>query len=301
MRVAALDFGSNTFLLLIAEVDSEGVVKDVLVDECIVTRLAEGVSQTKKICSAAFERAEKCFIKFSESLQKYPVQKIQAVATSAARDAENGADFFALAKRYNIPVDIISGAKEAELTYLGARANPLAEGSCVVDVGGGSTEIISCAGGEITGHSLDLGCVRLTEMFIDNHPTLPAEILSIDKYIDAELEKYKDKLPVIAETIVGVAGTPTTLAAMDLAIKFNADKIDDYKLSLLALEQWRERIAKLDLPGRLDLVGMNPGREDVIIAGISILIKAMKFFNLTELFVSTRGVRYGLASQLGKK
>jgi exopolyphosphatase/guanosine-5'-triphosphate,3'-diphosphate pyrophosphatase len=299
MRVASLDLGSNTFLLLIAEEDKSGKFK-VLHDECVVTRLSEGVNKTKMLSAKALERAEACFEKFSETINKYGVEKVFGVATSAARDAKNGQDFFNLAHKYKIPLQIISGQREAELTYKGSIQN-FPEGSCVVDIGGGSTEIIAKINNRIQGMSLNLGCVRLTEMFINQHPTPVNEIQEARKYIQQVINENKSQLPQNINQIIAVAGTPTTLAAMDLNIEFVREKVEGYIISLDDLKRWLKKLGELSLPDRLKLKGLSPGREDVIIIGVLILIEVLDFFKKSEMIVSTQGVRYGLAFELLKK
>lgn len=299
MRVAALDLGSNTFLLLIANVSSKGVIEKVLCDEVRVTRLAEGVNQTKKLSSQALDRAEKCLQEYSKIIGKYQVEKVQAVATSAARDASNSEKFFELAKKYNIPVEIIAGDKEAELTFHGAVDGSPEQGTVVIDIGGGSTEIIGISNNKVKGFSLNIGSVRLTEMFISNHPTPTSELYELQTYIKNQLELNKVHLPSNGYKIIAVAGTPTTLAALDLQQRFSAKDIEGYSLSKDTLTSWLSRLSQLSLEERLMLQGMEKGREDVIIAGLSILKITTEFFCADSITVSTKGVRYGLASKLG--
>lgn len=301
MKVAALDLGSNTFLLLVAEVDSQGKVLEVLEDECRITRLSEGVNQTKEISSAAFHRAEEALKEFSKIISKLKIDKVKAVATSAARDAKNSSQFFQLAQKYNIPIDIISGELEAKLTYSGALEGRSEEGVTIIDVGGGSTEIIGVTNGEIKGFSLDIGSVRLTEMFITQHPTPESEIRSIQNYVSEHLNIYNSKLPQNTQKVIAVAGTPTTLAAMSLQTAFSSDVINSYKMSLADLRNHIRQLSPLSLTQRMSIKGMDKGREDVIIAGACILLKTTEHLGVNEITVSTKGVRYGLASEMGKQ
>ena len=204
MKVAALDLGSNTFLLLITEVNSKGEIENVLHDEAVVTRLSEGVNETKLLASSALDRAEKCFSSFSATIKKLSVQKVYAVATSAARDAKNSELFFDLAAKFDIPLRVISGQEEAELTFLGALGSQNNEGKCVIDIGGGSTEIMAAVENKIVGKSMDIGCARLTEKFISSHPTPMEELDKIENFIAAEFSKNVENLPKNIDQLIAV-------------------------------------------------------------------------------------------------
>ncbi|MCB0355964.1 MAG: Ppx/GppA family phosphatase, partial [Bdellovibrionales bacterium] len=293
MRVAALDLGSNTFLLLIAELDQQGRVQRVLIDECVVTRLSEGVNKTQRLGDQALQRAEKCLSQFSKIIKQHKVEKIQAVATSAARDAENSSLFFALAEKYKIPIEIISGQKEAELTYFGALGASPEKYTSVIDIGGGSTEIIGDTGSGIKAKSINIGSVRLTEKFISQHPVPKAELTQLQDYIKDQLQQNREDLPAKTNILVAVAGTPTTLAAMDLQIEFAADQVEAYILTRERLSYWIDKLAAMPISERLQVKGLSVGREDVIIAGMSILLMTMQFLHCEKVIVSTKGVRYG--------
>lgn len=301
MKVAALDLGSNTFLLLIAEVNSKGEIEKVFTDECHITRLAEGVNKTHVFSKEALKRANESLRLFSSRITEVGVDKIQAVATSAARDAKNSEDFFSITNKYNIPVDIISGSHEASLTYSGALGLESTEDICVIDVGGGSTEIIGKNKDDIKGTSINLGSVRLTEMFITQHPTPWSEVVQMHLFIEKQLAQHSNMLPTNSYAVVAVAGTPTTLAAIDLAIEYSSENIEGYVLPLEKIKELIETLSTLSLEERLLIKGMDKGREDVILAGASILYKTSQFLGVKEVRVSTKGVRFGLASQMGKQ
>ncbi len=188
MKVAALDLGSNTFLCLIAEVTANGIEK-IYHDAVEVVRLGQGLSQSKNFHPDALARADLCFKKFSEIIKEQKPEKILAMATSAARDAENKSQLFELGQKYNIPIEIIPGDQEADITYQGAVSGLKAQKQnyLILDIGGGSTEFIF---GEdqkrLAGKSFDIGCVRLTEKFISAQPTPLNELKSASDYIEKQ-------------------------------------------------------------------------------------------------------------------
>lgn len=189
MKVAALDLGSNTFLLLIAEVENGKIVR-VYHDECQVTRLAQGVDASREFHSEALARAKKCLDDYGKTIRQHRPARLLAVATSAARDAKNKDEFFNIAHEAGIPVKVISGVLEARLTFRGAVDDLVADRRCrVVDIGGGSTEYI-VGGGEHQpiGQSLDMGCVRLTEKFISTHPVPEEELGNMRAAIRGQLD-----------------------------------------------------------------------------------------------------------------
>ncbi len=293
MKIAALDLGSNTFLCLICEVKNNQISK-VYSDQVEVVRLGQDLQKTKKIHPDALSRAKKCLEKFSEIIQKEKPDRILAMATSAARDAENKQELFKICQDLNIPLEIIAGEKEAEITYQGAISKtPSEKNRLVIDIGGGSTEFIFGSGSKlIQGQSLNIGCVRLTEKFISAQPTTENEVTELKKFISNEISKINSSGLKIDE-VLAVAGTPTTLAAVEIG-KFQVDIIDGYIFKLDRLEKWLSELIPLSIAEKI-LKGFPEGRADVILVGLIILIEALKYFNKDRLVVSTRGVRYGVA------
>lgn len=296
MKVAALDLGTNTFLCLIAEVEN-GKIENILSDRAKVVRLGQGVDKNKVFHADALKRVDACLQDFQKEIEAASVDKVLAVATSAARDVENRQEFFDIANKYGIEPEIISGQREAELTFLGGvcdRDNH--EGLMVVDVGGGSTEIIFKSQ-EVRGESLDIGGVRITERFFTKHPIPAEELQKAEAYVAEKIEDYKNRFlkNTSIEEIVAVAGTPTTLASMVLGKEFDADQIHSFKLKLSDLISWKDRLAEMSVEDRCQLVGLDPGRADIIVAGTIILKAVLEKFNRDEMTVSIRGVRYGLA------
>jgi exopolyphosphatase/guanosine-5'-triphosphate,3'-diphosphate pyrophosphatase len=294
MRVAALDLGSNTSLLLIVEVAGQ-TVQRVLHDETTITRLGQGVHHDRKLHSEALARMDACLSRYQKTILEHKCEKVIAVATSAARDVRNGDKLIDLGKKYGIPIHIISGAREAELTYNGALSDRSdRDGLAVVDVGGGSTEIITSHDKQVQSCSINIGSVRLTELCVHSDPLSLAEQKQLYDYVAKEIVAHRLPVTPIRE-VVAVAGTPTTLAALTLGRPFAEEWVHGFKLSAQKLGEWVERLARMPLPERAQLPGMQAGRADVIVVGAMILAGVMQALNKQEMTVSTRGVRYGVA------
>lgn len=296
MRVAALDLGSNTFILLIADVEKEKL--QVVLDETKIVRLGQNLFETKSFHPDALKRADVCLGEFSKLIKKHKVDKTVSAATSASRDAKNKEEFFALGAKHEIPINVISGDDEARLTYLGAGGRIKGgEKIIVIDVGGGSTEVVGKNKlDEVCKHSFDLGCVRLNEKFLTKHPVIDSELNALKEFIAKTLSEKKDFLQSIAgQKIVAVAGTPTTVADIIHGGGFNKDKIQNYFIGLDEWESLLHRLQKLSLEERIKIPGMTKGREDVIISGMIILLQLTKILGQKGFYVSTQGVRYGLA------
>ena len=306
-KIASLDLGSNTFLMLIATVDG-GQIKEVFVDESEVVRLGQGIHQNKKFHFEALIRAENCLKNYAALIKNHGVDKVVAVATSAARDAVNKEELLSMGRGLGIPITIISGDEEALLTYKGSTfdLNQIAGSThntreyAVIDIGGGSTEILGLdKNGNVCGCSLDIGSVRLTEMFLHHDPITEGEMGEMDKYIDKCLQEKSSLFPK-AKKLVAVAGTPTTLSAVVQGIEFDEHRIHGHMLALDQVMGYRGVLGAQSLALRKQVKGMDSRRADVIVAGISILGKFIQFLGVKEILVSTKGIRYGLAlSPLG--
>ncbi len=294
MRVAALDLGSNTTLLLIAEVEG-GAIQSVVHDETRITKLGQGVHASRKFHPDALSRMRECLADYGQKIKAHQCEKVIAVATSAARDVSNGHELIEMAQGFGIPVHIIAGQREAELTFRGALSDRSStEGAAVVDVGGGSTEIIFANDGRARGQSIDVGSVRLSEMFISTHPIRSEEINKVSAYVAEQFAKVELSASAVKE-IVAVAGTPTTLACLEQKKDFAVDRVNGYNLSLGQIEEWIRRLAAMTVEEREKLPGMEPKRSDVIVVGSLILAGAVRALKQRQVTVSTRGVRYGVA------
>jgi len=310
MRVAALDLGSNTFLCLICEVvstasttagqgPSSQKIRTIYSDQIEIVRLGQGLSTSKKFHPEALSRAKACLENFKKTIDTHRPDRILAMATSAARDAENQNELFKICKDLEIPLEIIPGHKEAEITYQGAISGQKTsdQKKLILDIGGGSTEFIFGQADHIlNATSVNIGCVRLTEKYILNQPTTAADIQICRKFIIESLLQIPNHEP---KQILAVAGTPTTLAAVELGA-FLPEKIEGYELTLPQLEAWLQRLQPLSVQEKIQL-GFPAGRADVILVGVLILIESLKNFNLTKIIISTRGVRHGVALEIADR
>lgn len=308
MKVAALDLGSNTFLCLICEVEDDKIVQ-IYHDEVQVVRLGQGFgketnieSKQKQFHPEALARADACLKKFEQTISLFKPEKTLAMATSAARDAENKEALFQLGQKHYIPIEIIPGHLEAQITYQGATSGlKNFEQILVVDIGGGSTEFVLGTETQIQfAESLDIGCVRLTEKFIHQQPTPQQQVDQATAYIKKNLEQLKSKITNLDRfEILAVAGTPTSIVTAEIG-QFDAEKIDGYRLNKTQLINWRQKLLKSSVPEKIKM-GIPAGRADVILIGVLILLEALNTFNKDELIVSTRGVRHGVALEMGRR
>ncbi len=298
MKVAAIDCGTNTTLLLIAEIEN-GRIEKVFRDEIVTTRLGQDVSKTKRLHPEALARMDECLKRYSEIISCEKPERILCVATSAARDVSNASELFAIGEHYGIPIHVIEGEIEARMTFDGATFDRVEkDGLCVIDVGGGSTEIIGSHSGRLVGKSVNVGSVRLTEMFVTRYPTPQDEVQRLFEYATQKFDAASDDLPKgpIRE-VIAVAGTPTTLAAVLQNKKYSEHAVHGFKINCATLEDWVYRFAKMDLKTRMNVTGMDKKRADVIVAGTAVLLAALRALRVDAMTVSVRGVRYGIALQ----
>lgn len=294
MRVAALDLGSNTSLLLIAEVEG-GVIKRVLHDETRVTKMGQGVHANRRLHPEALDRLNECFRSYAQTIKDHACEKVVAVATSAARDVSNGEELFKLGRAHGIPIHIISGEKEAQLTFRGALCDRHSvDDIAVIDVGGGSTEVINVRAQIPTGTSVDVGSVRLTELFVTEHPIPQSQLDLVSRYCRQAFSQVALPKRDIKE-VVAVAGTPTTLAAVEQRQEFREDLVHGFTLTVPMIESWIDKMKSMTVEQREQLRGMQPKRADVIVTGSIILAEALRALGHSQATVSTRGVRYGVA------
>jgi len=301
MKVAALDLGSNTFLCLIAEIENQKIQK-IYSDQVEIVRLGQDVNKTKMLHPEALIRAKKALENFKKTIDVEKPEAILAMATSAARDSNNRHELFQICSDLNIPLEIIPGDQEAEITYKGSTSGQIdfENQQLVIDIGGGSTEFIIGSHQKLRlSQSLNIGCVRLTEQFISEQPTPHAEIEKLTLHIHEQIQKFALKNTRPLQQILAVAGTPTTIAAVELGY-FDSTKIDGYVLTLDGLTKWLNKVIPLTIDEKIQL-GFPKGRADVIVVGLIILIETMKIFNLNQLKVSTRGVRFGIALELAQR
>jgi len=295
MQVAVLDIGTNTVLLLIADLDA-GTIR-VLRDDHAIARLGEGVDRTRNINEEAFQRFLKVLQSHLSTCEKYDVQRVVAIGTSALRDAENRDDILRRAtEATGVEIEVLSGEEEALWTYRGAIAGQQVQGKIsVLDIGGGSTEISSGFNGNFEqGISLDIGAVRITERYFATNPITREAAITAREMIRQTFSRMKR--PHV-EKLIAVAGTPTTLAAMHQELgAFDTSKVHGYTLHPKAIDQLLDILLRTDTKTLIDLYpAINKARADILPAGTLILREAMEFLGAGAVQVSTLGLRYGIA------
>jgi exopolyphosphatase/guanosine-5'-triphosphate,3'-diphosphate pyrophosphatase len=285
MRVAAIDLGTNTTRLLVADV-SDGKVTEVS-RRTEITRLGEGVDTRRKLLPLPMARVRNVLADYRRELETLGAERALLVATSAVRDAENGEAFLGeIEWSYGFTTRLLSGDEEAELTLRGVGA--VDERTVVVDIGGGSTELIRAA----TRISTDLGSVRLTERYLASDPPTGEELEALSTAVRTELDRHG----LAATRGIGVAGTITSLAALDLGLaEYDADRVHGHRLSSEGVQAQLDRLAALPLAERREVPGLEPERAPVIVAGAVILREVMRHFRLPEIEVSERDILDGAA------
>jgi exopolyphosphatase/guanosine-5'-triphosphate,3'-diphosphate pyrophosphatase len=315
MRVATIDIGTNSVLLLVAERRNGAVVP--VLERATITRLGRGVDKTRVFDPAAVEATLACLAAYAEEIRGAGVTRVDVVGTSAMRDARGGEDFRdRAAALLGVAPRIISGHEEAELTFAGALSGLEIEGPALVfDLGGGSTELIR---GEVragvstlaSALSIDVGSVRLTERCLPSDPPSTAEIAEVRRTTRALLDAALVTLgapvtpvaPEPAAQLVGVAGTVTTLAAYALGVApYDPSRIHGARISAETIARSAHDLAALTVAQRRALPTIDPKRADVIVAGAVITDEILTWsrpFTRGDLLVSDRGVRWGLAARL---
>jgi exopolyphosphatase/guanosine-5'-triphosphate,3'-diphosphate pyrophosphatase len=294
-KVASIDIGTNTILLLIAEVEGEKITP--LYEMETVVGLGRGVQKDGILMTGAIHRGLQTLSQYSERCREMNVQKIFAVGTSALREAKNSAEFLRLVKeKLNLSIEVISGEEEARLSFL-AVAKDLREVNeliLVVDVGGGSTEFILGRGNQIDQWiSLPLGSVRFTEQFLHSDPVREEEWNTMEekiRYLLVNIPHSQEPLSTVA-----VGGTATTLASVEQGLEeFIPKKIHHFVLRKEALRNQLLVYRSKTIEERRKIPGLPGARADVILAGGAILYLAMEELNCPSVLISSHGVRQGL-------
>jgi len=299
-RVAVVDIGSNSTRLLVAEVDG-GSLRE-LQRESIVTRLGEGVDATGRLGDEPQQRVFAALDGYAEAIDRHGAQVRTAVLTSAVRDAANGAEFTtAVRERYGLDARTLSGDDEARLTFLGATAardrddpTPL----LVIDIGGGSTELVMGAGGAVDFHvSTQVGVVRHTERHLHTDPPNRAELEALAADARGAIEAaVPATIRERAGAAVAVAGTATSCAAIDLALDpYDPERVEGHVLPRGRLEELRDRLAAVPLAERRGVTGLDPARAPTIVAGVQVLLEVLAAFGLDGVAVSERDILWGVA------
>ena len=287
-KVASIDLGTNTCLLLVLDGDH------VLHDESNVVRLGQGVDQNQKLNTEAMARTFQCLQKYAEIVRKLGIEPLQVVAvgTAQARDAKNASEFFTKIKNeIGFQFKVLTGDGEAKATFVGAALPGMDVSKIVVmDIGGGSTEIVNFNGGR----SLNIGAVRMTERYLKSDPVTDEEFWKCESAIDEALQEMKNKVDP-SNSFVAVAGTAVTLAMLQLGLKdFDRKQIDGFELSRGDAHRIVEELKWRTVEERKSMIGMEPKRADVILAGSLIFWRALEVFGFEKVLISTRGLRYGV-------
>ena len=298
-RVAVVDMGTNSTRLLVAEVEQGGLVQ--LERRTIVTRLGQGVEATGRLADEAMDRVREALAVYREVIDRLGAERVVAVATSAMRDAENGAAFRdEIRERFGIEPRTISGDEEARLTFLGATSGRSAGAhTLVIDIGGGSTEYVTGQAGSDPGFhvSTRMGSVRFTERHVHSDPPKREELAALAEDARGVVEaEVPADVRARVEQGIGVAGTATTLAAIDLELDpYDAEQVHGYRVSLAACERIVAKLAALTVAERRGVTGLHPDRAPTIVAGTVIMLESMRVFDLDEIEVSESDILDGAA------
>ena len=305
MRVAAIDCGTNSIRLLIADIEN-GTLTDV-VRTMVIVRLGEGVDKTGEFSQAALARTFTAIETFALLISQHQPERVRFVATSASRDVSNRSEFMdGVLSRLGIEPDIISGDEEAELSFLGATADlvneqePPAAPYLVVDIGGGSTEFVLGTTGPTAAISTNVGCVRMTERHLISDPATPQEIAAAITDIDAAIDLAYQSVPISqAHSLIGLAGSVTTVAAIALGLsEYDSIAIHGSRISAPDIHRITGELLAMTRAERAKLGPMHEGRIDVIGSGALVLDRIMIRTGLSEVVVSERDILDGIARGL---
>jgi exopolyphosphatase / guanosine-5'-triphosphate,3'-diphosphate pyrophosphatase len=296
LRVAVIDVGTNSSRLLVADVAGGRVTP--IDRRSRVTRLGRGVDLSRRLAAEAIEDVCGAIGEYVAAIAELGAERVDAIATSAVRDAANGGAFVAeLRERFDLSARVLDGEEEARLTYLGATSEHVPERpTLVVDIGGGSTELIVGQGREIAFHtSLQAGVVRHTERHISSDPPTAVELEALATDARTLIERATAGAPG-AEKGIAVAGTPTSLAAIELELDpYDPARVHGHVLELRSIQRMLSRLAAAPLAERVEITGMHADRAPTIVAGVVILVETMRAYGLERITVSEYDILYGTA------
>jgi exopolyphosphatase / guanosine-5'-triphosphate,3'-diphosphate pyrophosphatase len=296
-NIAGVDVGTNSVLLTIGRRDPSGRL-EVLRDSSVITRLGQGLGRRGALEQQAMARTLTALEEAGAAIAAAGATA-RAVGTSALRRADNGAQFLEEAQRaLGLPLEVLSGEEEARLGFLGATSElpgvDVQRSPMIVDPGGGSTEV---ADGSSLRVSLEIGAVRLTEAFLASDPPRVEELEALRRHVRAvvsQLQPLEDRL------VIGVGGTATTLAAIDLGLKeYRGDRVHGHQIGRETMVSLRRRLAALPLAERVEIPCLPPGRADIAVAGAMILEALLERLGVESMVVSDRGLRFGLMLEIG--
>ena len=294
--MAAVDCGTNSTRLLVSEDGRQPGLERL----ARITRLGQGVDATRRLDPTAIDRTVDVLRQYRQVMDRHGVERVRATATSAARDAENREEFFEAAEEViGTRPELLGGEEEGRLSFVGATAtlDQAQAPFLVVDIGGGSTEFV-VGGAEPTDMvSVDMGCVRLTEKFLHSDPPHPAELSQAISVTHAHLDDVEREAPVVkdARRLVGLAGTITTMAAVEIGLaRYDPERIHHFVLTRAAAEDVFRTLATEAAADRRHNPGLEPGRVDVIVGGAAVLVAVMRHWGFEEMIVSEADILDGL-------
>ena len=303
--VAAIDIGTNSVRLLVAEVDARdrGAPLTTLDRRMRITRLGQGVHASRRLAPDAIDRTLTVLREYRAAFDALGVERVRATATSAARDAENRDEFFGPAtEALGVTPELLSGEDEARLSFSGATHGLRAPTPyLVVDIGGGSTELVYGSSAPEALRSLDVGCVRVTEQWLISDPPEPEELSNAIVTVRDELADLARELPQLREaaTVIGLAGTVTTVAAIEQGLaEYDRDRIHHFRLTHDAAEDVFRTLAIESIEERRHNPGLEPERADVIVGGAVVLVSIFRTFGFEEILVSESDILDGLARSI---
>lgn len=300
--IASLDLGTNSTRVLVAR-PTDGDL-EVLDRRMTITRLGQGVGASGRLAPEAIERTLDCLRGYRRILDRHGVGRVRVAATSASRDAANRDEFFdAVEALIGTRPELLAGDEEGRLSFRGAtrELDPATGPFLVVDIGGGSTELIAGTDRVDGVMSVDIGCVRLTEKFLLHDPPQPEELTACISLSEAYLDDVVREIPAVAEarTLVGLAGTITTVAAVEIGLEtYDRDRIHHFRLTHDAAEDVFRTLATESRADRIHNPGLEEARADVIVAGCCVLVAVFRHFGFDEMIVSESDILDGLALSL---
>ena len=300
--IASVDLGTNSTRVLVGRPTGAGL--EILDRRNTITRLGQGVEASGRLATEAVERTLDCLRGYRQILDRHGVERVRVAATSASRDAANRDEFFgAVEALIGTRPELLSGDEEGRLSFRGATGelDPASGPFLVVDIGGGSTEFIAGTDRVEGVLSVDIGCVRLTEKFLHHDPPQPEELSACISLTDAYLDDVVREIPAAAEarTLVGLAGTVTTVAAVEIGLEtYDRDRIHHFRLSHEAAEDVFRTLATESRADRVHNPGLEEARADVIVGGCCVLVALFRHLGFDEMIVSEADILDGLALSL---
>ena len=303
-RVAAIDCGTNSLRLLVADVDAGGLVD--LHRQMEIVRLGEGVDRTGRLAPEALARTFAVCDRYAGTIRDLGAQRVRFVATSASRDAENRDEFVSgVLERIGVEPEVVTGDEEARLSFTGAtRGLTGAEPPyLVVDIGGGSTELVLGTTEPTAARSVDVGCVRLTERHLHADPPPRDQVDALVADVDAAIDRAAEVVPLAdARTLVGLAGSVTTLTAVALGlVEYDATAVHGTRLSAATVAEWSDRLLAMTHDERSRIRVIHPGRVDVLNAGVLVLRRILDRTGLPEVLVSEHDILDGIAFSVAER